>query len=810
MKLHLTFLIILLALIFESEASYAQEVVSLKGKIVDKTTNELIPYANVYDSINNIFAATDSNGFFELKLTVGKYNIQFSIVGYETILKEVNLTQNTNLQIELKPDIHLQEVLVTSEKISRTAEVNSSGMTTITRATIEKLPSFVGEKDILKAVLLTPGIQSGQEGSRGIFVRGGSPDQNLMLFHNAPVYNVAHVYGFLSVFTTEALSKMNVYKTYIPVQYGGRLSSVIDIEPNFGNTEKFQGDFSIGPITSKIHLEGPIKKERTSFNFTLRDCHIGIFTSPVARQQYKKAGEDGTLKYFFYDLNAAIQHKVNDKNTLSWSMFVSNDFYTFGQTKSKEFNGGYTRSGFRNRLVWLNATTSVEWKTILKKITVSNFYNFSFYKLSGEQKYDNIDRNYILGTNNIYTTFYNTGSKIMENGWQTNITHPINDNHLFNYGIKLSQRNFTVNNINSRVEDSTRKVIQRDTFTNPRVPVLDFYVYADYLFTWKKKIDIKLGVQLFTYHAKGKTFFYAPPKVEMIYHPISMMSIRASVMQTVQPLHLLTNNTSDIQNDVWVPATAKVQPETGWQYSAGVQIDHPKGYTASIDAYYKTMHHLSEYKYGTTFILDKVAWDDQLLNSGIGKSYGVEFFFSKTKGQFTAWAKYNLGWSTRQYPELNEGKAFYFKYDRRNDVSIVLQYKMKKHFDFSISWTYGTGWRITTPSAKYTTDQTIANYDRANTPLYGNQNLNTYWNYRNNYVLPAYHHLDIGMNYTKKAKRVTHQLNISIYNVYNRLNVFSVYRQAETDDNGNKSSKYKQLSLFPILPSFGYTIKFEK
>jgi hypothetical protein len=222
------------------------------------------------------------------------------------------------------------------------------------------------------------------------------------------------------------------------------------------------------------------------------------------------------------------------------------------------------------------------------------------------------------------------------------------------------------------------------------------------------------------------------------------------------------------------------------------------------------MHNLSEYKLGTTFILDKIAWDDQLLSSGIGKSYGVEFFVAKTKGQFTAWAKYNLGWSTRQFPELNEGKKYYYKYDRRNDVSIILQYKMKKHFDFSISWTYGTGWRMTTPNSKYASENTIYNYDRANKPLYGNQNLTTNWNNRNNYVLPAYHHLDIGMNYTKKAKRVTHQLNISVYNVYNRLNIFSVYRQNETDDNGNKSSKYKQLSLFPILPSFGYTIKFEK
>jgi len=796
--------------IFGSNILLAQDSISLKGKISDKNSNEIIPYANIYDSIHNIFASTDSTGFFELKLPVGNYNLQFSVVGYETIYKEINLTESATLQISLRPDIHLQEVLVTTEKISKTAEVNASGLTTITSTSVERLPAFLGEKDILKAVLLTPGIQSGQEGARGIFVRGGSPDQNLMLFHNAPVYNVAHIYGFLSVFTTESLSKMDIHKTYIPVQYGGRLSSVINIEPNFGNTQTWKGDFSIGAITSKIHFEGPIKKDRTSINFSMRECHIGLFTAPIAQMQYKKAGEDGTLKYFFYDINAAIQHKVNDKNTLSWSMFLSNDHYTFGQSRSKEFNGGFNKSETKNNLKWLNAANSIEWKTTLKKITISNFYNFSFYKIKALQKAGSTERDYDTRSNLIYATFYNTLSKIAENGWQTNIEHRINENHHLNYGIKVSQRNFTVNNVNSHVEDSTGTSVQQDTFFNPKVRVVDFYVYADYLFSWKKKIDIKTGIQLFTYHAKGKTFFYAPPKIEVIYHPVSIVSIRGSVMQTVQPLHLLTNNTSDIQNDIWVPATEKIQPETAWQYSGGVQVDHPKGYTASVDAYYKTMKHLTEYKFGTTFILDKIAFDDQLLNSGTGKAYGVEFFFSKTKGQFTAWAKYNLGWSTRLYPELNDGKQFYYKYDRRHDVSIVLQYKLKKHFDFSVSWTYGTGWRITTPSAKYASDQTLTGYDKANEPLYGSQNMTVYWNNRNNYVLPAYHHLDIGMNYTKQAKRVMHQLNVSIYNVYNNLNIFSVYRQEEIDDNGNKSRKYKQLSLFPILPSIGYTVKFEK
>lgn len=791
-------------------ALVAQNYFSLKGKIADKSNGQIIPYANIYDSINNILAISDSNGLFELQLKEGDYTFEISSVGYETYRKSLHLSKNMNLYLVINPDNSLNEVLVTGERLRKTAEMNASGITSLSSASVERLPAFMGEKDILKAVLLTPGIQSGQEGARGIFVRGGSPDQNLLLFHHAPVYNVSHIYGFLSVFTTEALSQMDIYKNYIPVQYGGRLSSVIDIEPNFGNTEHWKGDFSLGAITSKFHIEGPLKKEKTSMNFSFRECHVGLFTGPISQHQFNKSGDNGSLKYYFYDLNAAIQHRINDKQTLSWSLYSGNDFYTFDQSKSFPRATTFTEDITNKKLNWMNTTSSAEWKINLKKVSISNYYTFSFYRLKSDQELGSVFRDYNKFINSIGTTFYNTQSRINENSWQTNFEHHLNVFHHFNYGIKLTERAFTVNDVDIAYQDSTRFIYARDTFHNPRVPVLEFYPYADYLFTWNKKVDVKTGVQLMVYHAKGKTFFFPQPRFELIYHPIPSISMRASVLQTVQPMHLLTNNTGDVQNDVWVPATAKIGPETSWQYSGGVQYDNPKGYTASVDAYYKTMHHLSDYKYRSTFILDKIPWEDQLLNDGTGKAYGVEFFFAKTQGQFTSWLKYNLSWSTRQFPELNYGLPFYYKYDRRHDVSIVLQYKLKKYFDFSVAWTYGTGWRITTPDARYASDNTVSSYDAANAPITGNQGMNTNYNNKNNYVLPAYHHLDIGMNYTRKGKRVTHQLNVSVYNVYNHFNIFTVYTDSEVDDSGNRYRKYVKLSLFPILPSIGYTISFEK
>lgn len=790
----------------------SQNVYKFKGVIKDQKSKEILPFVNIFDTLQQINLVADSSGHFEIQLKEGKYAFEFSSVGYQTIYKEINLSKSIDLKIELKSDIQLDEVTVTTGKLNKTAGSDASGLTSLSSISIERLPAFLGEKDIMKAVLMTPGIQSGQEGARGIFVRGGSPDQNLVLFHNAPVYNVAHIYGFLSVFTLEAINKMDIYKSYIPVKYGGRLSSVLDIEPNFGNTETWKGDYSISFITQKFHIEGPIKKNKTSFNFSIRDCHAGAFLYPISKKQYKKAsGNEGSISYFFYDINMAIRHKINDKNTLSWSFYTGNDFYDFSEkkvTKNKSGNNEKSRTTEKN-VRWLNATNSLEWNLKLKKVSISTFYNFSLYMLYPKQYLIAESKDLLSKRSTQTTTDYFTKSRIFENGIQTNIEQKIKKIHTLNYGAKIAQRNFLINKVNYAVKDTIGKIIDEKEYKNAPVNGIDFYVYADYLFSWKEKLDIKTGLQLFTYTASKKTFFYPQPRLEIIVHPIPDLSLRASVMNNVQPIHLLTNNTGDIQNDVWVPATKNIAPETSWQYSGGVQYDHPKGYTASIDGYYKTMNHLTDYSFGSTYLRDKINWEGQLINTGKGEAYGMELFFAKTKGQFTTWCKYNLSWSTRQFPELNEGKKFFYKYDRRHDFSIVLQYKLKKHFDFTISWTYGTGYRMTTPNAAYASDGTIAAYDEANTPLTGSQGFYNNWTERNNYVLPAYHHLDIGMNYIKQAKRVTHQFNISVFNLYNNFNVFTVYRDNDTDVNGNPTKKYIKLSLFPILPSIGYTVKFE-
>lgn len=788
------------------------EKYDLSVQVADYTTGQGIAYATYYDSLNQIQGTADSLGKFKLTIPKGSYTFEISSVGYQSLKRKINLTENTTISIGLIADLTLGEITIAGQKTQNTVETNASGLTTLSTLSVQKLPSFFGEKDIMRAVLLTPGIQSGQEGARGIFVRGGSPDQNLMIYHKAPIFNASHIYGFLSVFPLEAISKMDIYKSFIPSRFTGRLSSVLDIQPNYGNTNAWKGDYSISFITQKFHIEGPLKKDKTSFNLVLRDCHAGAFVYPVSKTQYKKAsGNDGSISYFFYDINAGIQHKINEHHTLNWSMYSGSDYYHFEEIKN-DINVPKDREVYKKllkKLKWMNTNTTLEWNYQKQKLEADLSYHLSVYQLNPVQQSKNQTTRISTGNVSTSNADYKTLSRIIENGLHTTVKQQISKMHQIDYGMDMAYRFFIINKVNRINKDKNNNVISNVEYKNDNVHVLDGFFFADYTLNLKDLVILKTGLQFYQYYDFQKFRFYPLPRIEAIIHPRKEIDLRLSFMQTVQPLHLLTNNTGDIQNDVWVPATKKIAPETAWQVSGGIQYNAEKGYTASIDAYYKQMKHLTEYRYGTFFMLDQLKWEDQLLSTGIGKAYGIEFFAAKTRGQFTAWMKYSLGWSKRQFPELNQGDWYYYKYDRRHDFSIVLQYKMKKHFDFTVSWTYGTGWRLTSPQSQYTTDYSIALIDLNNAQLTGSQGMALYWDKKNDYIMPAYHHLDISMNYTKKAKRCTHQFNVSVYNVYNNFNVFTIYRDAATDANGNEYTKYVQLSMFPVLPSLGYTVNFD-
>jgi outer membrane receptor protein involved in Fe transport len=412
----------------------------------------------------------------------------------------------------------------------------------------------------------------------------------------------------------------------------------------------------------------------------------------------------------------------------------------------------------------------------------------------------------------VYINNFESKSKstIKEFSFLSDWTKKFKENLHLNFGYRSNFRLFDVNRVNQFYYDSTKTLINVDTGAISKYKLQENYFYADLNHKINNFVEYSFGLQATLVHVNQKTFLYALPKFQFIYNPVSFINIRNSITYNMQPIHLLASLQNGIQNDIWVPAIQKFKPETAWQYASGIQFNLKKQYTISIDAFYRKMYNLIEYAGSNNFINNIESWETQVVGNGTGKAYGIEFFANKFLGQFTAWVKYNLTWSNRNFSNLNAGKDFFFKFDKRHDISINLQYKMKKHFDFSLSWVYTSGLRATIPIAKYAANSTINSYKQVDYFLYGEQNQEYEYSERNSYILPSYHHLDIGMNYTKQKKYLKHVFNVSIYNVYNRYNVFSIFRINKTDENNNKYTSYKQVTLFPILPSISYRLYFEK
>ncbi|QQR98309.1 MAG: carboxypeptidase-like regulatory domain-containing protein [Sphingobacteriales bacterium] len=812
-KVSLNIIFISILLFACNTNAYSIDKYIFSGSIQDINNKEYLIAATLVDTNNNNnFIITDLNGMFSIELDSGEYIFEVSYLGYQNQFYKIILDRNINLDILLSTQNTLGEVLIQSNRIKKTAEMNKSGINSLSVELLKNMPEFLGEKDILKALQLMPGVQSGNEGQRGIFVRGGSPDQNLMQYDNATIYNVAHMYNILSTFSSDAITNVDLHKSYLPAKFSNRLSSITDIQPSFGDLNKIKFNFGISPLFSNFNLQIPIKKEKASININLRDCHVGLFSGPLSAKQFEKSSElqGGSIVYYFYDINTAIQYKINEKHTLRWSFFHSQDFYKQTSLIDRIENVSDQKYYSEvNYLRWYNITNSIGIESkINDKLTVLNQFHFSNYKV--KYTYNLHDKFYTYNYN--YNYFYdnNSISKIQEISLLSDWKQNFNEKYNLNFGFRTNFKYFDVNNISEKDYDSTKTLISQSNGVISKYKQIESFLYADFHHKINSKLEYTFGLQATLVSVQSKSFLYALPKFQFIYTPIPILSIRNSITYNMQPLHLLASLQNGIQSDIWVPAIAKIQPQTAWQYSGGLQFNFKKQYTISVDAYYRKMYHQIEYAGSNNFISNTESWENQVALDGTGKSYGLEFFANKYLGQFTAWAKYNLSWSKRHFDELNDGKEYFFKYDKRHDFSINLQYKLKKHFDFSISWVYTSGMRATIPIAKYTTNQTINLYKNNNSTMYGNQEQDYQYSERNSYVLPAYHHLDIGMNYTKERKNLKHVFNVSIYNIYNRLNIFSIFRVNSYSQDLGYYTKYKQLTLFPILPSISYRIYFEK
>ena len=789
---------------------FAQQLFSISGNITDENKQ---PLFNALVTSNATKSITDSSGNFQLNLTSGKHKI--SVHNFNALTKslDVFIQNDTFLSIQLQPKT-LKEVTITQRKQQKTSTHHESGIISISKQNIESLPAFMGEHDPMRAVQMQPGIQSGSEGARGLFIRGGGPDQNLVRLDGAPVFNPSHLYGFISVFNADAIQNIDVYKDHFPARFGGRLASVVDVSTTAGDSTELNGVFSLGIAISRFHLNGPIgKNKQTTFALSLRGCYAGLFSYPISKKQFQSAGGGGGLEYYFGDINAKIEHRFSPRTKLSFSFFTNQDLYKFTRKQVEPqalFNEAFNKE---QSIHWSNYVASGKLSFVINnEWTMTQALSFSRYQIAYKDKSAyQLDYYFNPTLSNFNNYKGNSQQFINDISWRADFDFT-KGKHSLSTGTGITAMMFET--AKGKFEFNQRNSNQF-TFTSPGdyTNTLEAFLFAQYQYQITKRLSLTGGIHARLYHVRNKTFFTALPRFNLLYNPVAKLFIRASASGLSQNIHLLASSSADILNDYWVPATPNTKPETSWNFSAGITQKLPLNFEWSIDGFYRIMNNMVDYQAGLELTATLKPWENQITTNGTGRSYGAEFYLARNLGWITGSVAYTLSWSERRFETLNQGKYFPFKFDRRHNLAAQLNFLVGKGFEIGIAYIYGSGYRITLPNQYYQTWGSINNY---NDMIVRNDNFNKGSEIiyvskgKNNYRLPSFQHLDLSLTYRKKVRKLEHAFNLSFYNIYNHFNIFTVYATSRSNPDGSVSTTYKKLSLFPVMPSISYTLSFRK
>ena len=771
--------VILITLLFLSVSSvFSQNKFTISGTIKDSTTGESIIGASVsIAELKETGTVSNAYGFYSLTIPTGKYTVTTQVIGYSTQSVQVNLLQNTIINFNLSSrSTSLKEVVIGAEKKNDNITNPEMGVEKLDVKQIAAIPVLFGEKDILKTLQLLPGIESAGDGNSGFYVRGGGSDQNLILLDEAPVYDASHLLGFFSVFNSDAIKDVTVYKGDEPAQYGGRLSSVLDIKMNDGNDQNYIISGGIGLIASRISIEGPIVKHKGSFIICARRTYADLFL---------KLSSDSNLNQsslYFYDINIKANYELGKKDHLYLSGYFGKDVLGFGNTFS---------------INWGNTTGTLRWNHLFSD---KLFSNASF-----------IVSNY---TDNIGINFSGTSigivSRIQDYGFKYDFQYYMSDVSTLNFGLNSTYHQIVPGEIvaenNSQV--STLNLTDDYSWENS--------LYLSNILKPTSSFSLEYGVRLTAFSVLGpgdfynyntatgqtldttvyksgqfvKTYINPEPRISASYTLNKVSSIKASYARNTQNIHLLNNTTTENPTDQWIPSTNYIQPEISDQVSLGYFrnfVDNT--YEFSIEGYYKQVQNLLDYRDNAQLEYNENI-ESQLL-FGQGRAYGVELFLKKKYGKFNGWIGYTLSSAQQQIAGVNNGSWYNSPQDRPNDLSVVGIYQASKKWSFSATFVYYTGNPVTFPSGKYDVDG----------------NVYFYYTSRNGYRMPPYSRLDIGATVQcKKRKNFEANWTFSIYNVYDRWNAYTITFQQ--NPNNTSETQAIQTTLFGIIPSVTYNFKF--
>jgi hypothetical protein len=762
---------------------------TISGYITDQRSGEALIGATVYDFRSGKGTITNVYGFYSLTLPADSVVLRYSFVGYQPEEVRLSLSGAITHHVKLGPSLELREVEVVGRRVSNDVESTRMGTVEVPMEMVRSLPVLLGERDVIKTIQLLPGVQSGTEGSSGLYVRGGGPDQNLILLDGVPVYNANHLFGFFSVFNTDAIRSVTLTKGGFPAEYGGRLSSVIDIHMKEGNTQKLRGEGGLGLIASRLTLEGPIRKETTSFMVSARRTYLDVLARPLIRSASDGNSVGG---YYFYDLNTKVNHRFSDRSRLFLSGYFGRDrFYSRDRYEWRSFGDRY-EDKVETGLDWGNAIGALRWNYVFNPRLFSNttvtYSNYRF-RVSSEQE----STRTVNGQQNTSYSAISYRSGIEDWSIRTDLNYMPVPEHYIKFGGGLILHTFTPG-VNRSV-DRSEFVRQDTTYGAQRIAAQEFFVYAQDEFALGSSVKVNAGLHGSGFLVNGTTYLSLQPRLSGRFLIDERSSVKLSYANMAQFLHLLTNAGIGLPTDLWVPPTERIKPQFADQVAAGYTRSFGQDYMATFEAYYKYMRNLIEYKDGATFLATGTDWQNNV-EVGRGWSYGGEWLLEKKRGRTTGWLGYTLSWTERQFDALNEGRVFPFRYDRRHDISLAVTHRFNERVDVGLVWVYGTGNAVTLPLERY---QALPEMD---SPYWVNEIAHI--DARNNYRTPAYHRLDLGVNMHKKKRWGERTWSLGLYNAYSRQNPFYLF--FTVDDFGRQ--RLAQISLFPIVPSATYNFTF--
>lgn len=756
----------------------AQQKIKVYGFVEDAITQERLSGATI--ACLPDYTTTNSYGFFSLSISNNTHkNLEIKSLGFDSKSISISSVRDTFLIISLTPHIQqLDEVKITDR--IHPHQQTLGGYHRLTSQAIAKIPALMGEVDALKALLIMPGVQMGKEGTVGINVRGGTPDQNLILLDGTPVYNINHLFGFLSVFNHDAISNVDFYKGGIPARYGGRLASVVDVSMKEGNKQSFEKKITLSPIASRILIEGPLIKNRSSFLVSARRTWLDAFTTPIswiANSDFKSV-----LK--FYDLNIKLNHSFSVKDRLYLSYYAGRD----GLNNTFKLGEGRSRFNYS----WGNNTFVLRWNHIYSERLFGNTslsYTDFNYRL----------RNEVTDQRTFKSTFQ-SGIKdwSLKNDWD----FFINRSNTLKFGTNITWHRF-----NPEVQQI--RVGQSDTLFNPQstINATELSVYIENELKIKEKISANIGINASIYQVNQHHYFFPQPRGSLRFNTGQSSSLKLSYGYFAQYLHLLSNSSLGLPTDLWVSATRKIPPQSSHQFSLGYYKSFAsEKFNFNVEVYYRRMKKVIEYKEGASFLNNTTTnWEDKVA-VGNGKAYGLEWMVEKNTGKLKGSLSYTLSWSERQFAEINQGRTFPYKYDSRHNLSLTLDYAFQKYKSISFNFFFHSGIPLQISQSLYS--GTFPHYLIGSVPTFSNSDFDNYYSYfnalgqvsdRNTHRSTAYHRADFSYKTTKILKRGSRTWTLGIYNLYSRNNPFFIYYDKNV---------LKQFSLFPILPSFSYERSF--